>query len=178
MNKNTLVVNLFAGPGTGKSTSMAHIFAELKWHGIDCEMITEYAKDKVWEGSEHVLENQYYVSGKQYFKLKRIQGKVDVVITDSPILVGLIYGVKEPEEFGDLIHKYHHQFNNLNIFLNRTKPYNPNGRVQKNVLEAIEKDIEIKNMLNDRYVKFIEMDASRENIPMMVDLIENILNNN
>ena len=178
MNKNTLVVNLFAGPGTGKSTSMAHIFAELKWRNVDCEMITEYAKDKVWEGSEHVLENQYYVSGKQYFKLKRIQGKVDVVITDSPILVGLIYGINEPEEFGNLIHKYHHQFNNLNIFLNRTKPYNPNGRVQKNVSEAIEKDIEIKNMLTERYVKFIEMDASRENIPLMVDLIETILNNN
>jgi hypothetical protein len=178
LKRNTLVINLFAGPGTGKSTSMAHIFAELKWRNVDCEMITEYAKDKVWEGSEHVLENQYYVSGKQYFKLKRIQGKVDVVITDSPILVGLIYGINEPEEFGNLIHKYHHQFNNLNIFLNRTKPYNPNGRVQKNVSEAIEKDIEIKNMLTERYVKFIEMDASRENIPLMVDLIETILNNN
>jgi len=178
MSKNTLVVNLFSGPGTGKSTTMAHVFAELKWKGVDCEMITEYAKDKVWEGSEHVLENQYYVSGKQYFKLKRIQGKVDAVITDSPILLGLVYGTKEPEEFGDLIHKYHHQFNNLNIFLNRTKPYNPNGRVQKNIEEARIKDNEIKDMLNQRYVKFIEIDASRDNILEIVEIIETILNNN
>ena len=92
--------------------------------------------------------------------------------------MGLVYGTKEPEEFGDLIHKYHHQFNNLNIFLNRTKPYNPNGRVQKNIEEARVKDEEIKDMLNQRYVKFIEIDASRDNILEIVEIIETILNNN
>ena len=45
LGKNTLVVNLFGGPGTGKSTTMAHVFAELKWRGYDCEMSNEYAKE-------------------------------------------------------------------------------------------------------------------------------------
>ena len=39
--KNTLIVNLFGGPGTGKSTLMARIFSELKVQGYDCEMVTE-----------------------------------------------------------------------------------------------------------------------------------------
>ena len=33
--KETLVVNLFGGPGTGKSTMMAGIFAKLKSLGYD-----------------------------------------------------------------------------------------------------------------------------------------------
>lgn len=48
-NKNTLIVNLVAGPGTGKSTTMAGVFYKLKSLGIDCEMVTEFAKELVWE---------------------------------------------------------------------------------------------------------------------------------
>lgn len=176
MNKNTLVVNLFAGPGSGKSTIMAHVFAELKWKGIDCEMATEYAKDKVWEGSEHILDNQYYVSGKQYHKLKRLIGKVDVIITDSPILFGLIYGNEEPEEFHGLLVKYHNKFNNFNVFLKRTKEYNPNGRVQKNIEEAIEKDKEVRKMLLTKEIDYITVPASRDKIDWIVDEIITINN--
>ena len=35
-NKNTIIVNLFAGPGAGKSTGAAYVFAKLKLAGIDC----------------------------------------------------------------------------------------------------------------------------------------------
>lgn len=44
---NTIVVNLFGAPGAGKSTGAAHIFAELKMCGINTELVTEFAKDKV-----------------------------------------------------------------------------------------------------------------------------------
>ena len=44
-----IVVNLFAGPGSGKSTTCAGVFAKLKLAGVNCEMALEYAKDKVWE---------------------------------------------------------------------------------------------------------------------------------
>ena len=46
-----LVVNLFAGPGTGKSTAAAQIFQALKWQRFSCELVTEFAKEKVWEES-------------------------------------------------------------------------------------------------------------------------------
>lgn len=45
--KNTIIVNLFAGPGAGKSTGAAYIFSKLKLAGIDCEYVSEFAKDKV-----------------------------------------------------------------------------------------------------------------------------------
>ena len=42
-----LVVNLTGAPGAGKSTGAAYVFSQLKMRGINCELVTEYAKDKV-----------------------------------------------------------------------------------------------------------------------------------
>ena len=35
-----IVVNLYAGPGAGKSTLSAYTFAKLKMAGVNCELIT------------------------------------------------------------------------------------------------------------------------------------------
>ena len=58
MEKKTLIVNLFGGPGTGKSTMMAAIFAELKWQNIMSEMVPEIAKKYVWRDELHLLRDQ------------------------------------------------------------------------------------------------------------------------
>ena len=81
-----ILVNLFGSPGTGKSTGAAYIFSQLKMRGINAELVTEFAKDKVWEESKAVFNNQAYIFGKQYFRISRCADKVDVVITDSPRL--------------------------------------------------------------------------------------------
>lgn len=130
MNKKTLVINIFSGPGVGKSTMAAGLFYELKMAGVECEMALEYAKDKVWEESYKVLKNQLYVTAKQYHRLKILEKKVDVIITDSPMLLGLYYGKNEPKEYTEMVKRYTNNFNNFNIFLKRIYDYNPNGRLQ------------------------------------------------
>lgn len=61
--KNTLLVNLYAGPGAGKSTGAAYIFAKLKMAGVDCEYVSEYAKDRVWQEDQFPLKHcQLYVT--------------------------------------------------------------------------------------------------------------------
>ncbi len=128
-----LVVNLFGAPGAGKSTGAAYVFSRLKMEGVNCELITEYAKDKCWEGSTAVFDNQLYIFAKQYFRMTRVAGKVDALITDSPLLLSLIYNPNRDllaKPFDDLVLNLFNSFDNINFLLNRVKPYDQNGRFQ------------------------------------------------
>ena len=128
--KDTIVCNLYGGPGTGKSTTAAGVFSELKLSDINAELVTEYAKDKVWEGSHSILEYQIYVFGKQLLRIQRLLGKVDVIVTDSPLLLSVVYGKKESQEFQDLVISEYNKMNNLDVYLLRGKKYNESGRLQ------------------------------------------------
>ena len=127
-----ILVNLFGAPGAGKSTGAAYIFSQLKMRGVNAELVTEFAKDKVWEESKAVFNNQAYIFGKQYFRISRCADKVDVVITDSPLLLSLVYN-NDPvlgEEFNEVVRKVMNSYDCRNFYLVRTKDYNPVGRFQ------------------------------------------------
>jgi len=173
-NKNTLVVNLVAGPGVGKSTTMSDTFAKLKWAGIDCEMATEYAKDVVWSGNLNTLNNQLYVFAKQSNKLFRLNGKVDVIITDSPLILSLMYGKDMSQSFKSLVLEQFHQYNNMTLFLHRSKAYNPNGRYQTED-EAKELDNVMLDLLKSNNIPYSDIVAKPENVDTIVQMIKNYL---
>jgi hypothetical protein len=167
MSKRTTIVNLFAGPGAGKSTFCAGLFASLKWIGIDCEMATEYAKDMVWQRSYDVLENQLYVFGKQQNRLFRLNRKVDIIVTDSPLINSIIYDAgkrpKTREAFVNLVLAEHNDFDNLNFFIERRKAYNPNGRLQTPE-EATELDAKIRGVLDLHHIPYVGVPGVPSNI--------------
>lgn len=148
-----IVVNMFAGPGTGKSTTAAGVFSLLKMHGVNVELITEFAKDLAWEKRFITMNNQGYIWGKQHHKMWRVKDHVDVMVTDSPLLFGLIYGKKNPECFNEMILHSFNDFDNMNYFLVRKKPYNPKGRVQTED-QAKQLDNEMSMMLSENNIKF------------------------
>ena len=161
--ENPIVVNLFGGPGCGKSTIAAGIFYKLKCHGIyDCELVTEVAKDIIWSGSDHQLANQSYVFGEQYFRMWRLLGKVDIIVTDSPILLSINYDVYGSENLAKLIVEKFNTFNNINYFIPRTdyqQPFVLNGRV--NDLESsIIKDHEITLTLNKFNIDSVRVEGN------------------
>lgn len=130
--KNMLVINLFGAPGAGKSTAAAYIFAKLKMAGIKCELVTEFAKDVVWEDNKAVLNNQVKILGEQYLRMTRLQDKVDVIITDSPLFNSAFYNrdtTIEPE-FHNLVLRLFNNFENFNILVTRVRPYVQEGRLQ------------------------------------------------
>ena len=90
-DNETIVVNLMGGPGCGKSTAAAGIFYELKKLGYECELVTEYAKDKVWDGSYETLKDQIYVFGHQYHRLWKLKRKVRFIITYTSLIFGIHY---------------------------------------------------------------------------------------
>jgi ABC-type dipeptide/oligopeptide/nickel transport system ATPase component len=151
--KKTLVINLIGGPGCGKSTTAAGIFYELKKNGVDCEMSLEFAKDKVWENSLQTLDDQIYVFGKQFHKLWRLNGKVDVVITDSPLLLSSYYNKEESNYFDDFVVEQYNRFDNLLFFIERTEQYQENGRIQTEE-ESKEIDYVLKNIMDARGITY------------------------
>ena len=127
--KNTLIVNLFGGAGIGKSTLMARIFSELKVQGYDCEMVTEFAKDLVWEKRTETFKDELYIFAKQNHRLFRVNGKVNIIVTDRPLLLTSAYN-QDDKELCDLCLKTFKQYNNLNFLLKRQTTYQENGRNQ------------------------------------------------
>lgn len=171
---NTLVINLFGGPGTGKSTGAAYIFSQLKLKGYDCELVTEFAKDKVWENNKEVFKNQFYITGKQSFKISRCDGKVDIIITDSPILLGAIY--EDSKKFKAAVLEEFNKYRNLNFFIIRQKEYNPNGRNQTEE-EAKLIDEKILNYLNENKVNYTLCLGDISGYDFIVDYIITLLDN-
>lgn len=172
MNK-TLIVNFYAGPGTGKSTTCAGVFSKLKLAGINCEMALEYAKEVAWSGDLSKFDNQIYIFAKQYHRIFRLLGKVDVILTDCPILMSLVYSVgKENEMLRQLVISKYKELNNLDIFLKRVKGYNPKGRIQT-LAKAKELDGQILHTLDcfsqDLYFTF---DGNEKGIDESVKLIK------
>ena len=148
-NKKTIVVNLFGGPGCGKSTIAAGLFYRLKCEGnYDCELVTEVAKDIIWNGNVELLKDQTYVLGNQYHRIWRLIGKVDVIICDSPFLLCPIYdNMKSTGLLLNALDK-HRELNNIDIFITRPNiGFKDNGR-NYNYNESLKKDKSIKYMLN------------------------------
>lgn len=166
--KKALVVNLFAGPGAGKTTLSTAVFAELKFREIDCELVREYAKDKVWEESYKTLDDQIYVFGKQLHRLNVVADKVQVIITDSPIVLSMYYDKSKSVEFRNLVLRVFNEFDNLNYFINRKKTYNPNGRMQTEN-EAKEIDYVLNNLLAYNGIDFVNIDGTREAVNVIVE---------
>ena len=170
----TLFVNLFGAPGAGKSTTMADVFAELKWEGYDVEMLSEFAKDLVWERRHETFKDQTYIFGKQHHKFARVDDKVDIAICDSPLLLSVVYNRvngNEHKPFNATVLEHINRYNNLNFFLNRTKKYNPNGRNQTEE-ESDRLAYNIKDTLREFGFEFIELDATKDNVPVIAEIIK------
>lgn len=159
----TKVINLFAGPGAGKSTLAAGLFYKLKINGYNAELALEYAKDLTWEERHSTLKNQFYVIGKQFHRITRLLNKVDFIITDSPILLGLFYGAEEPPSFKQYVLDCFNSLDNQNFFINRFKKYNPLGRNQTEE-EAEIIDSAVLNLLMTNEQPFLHIAGTKNGL--------------
>lgn len=174
MDKKTLVVNLFGEPGVGKSTAATYIFSQLKMNGIDCEYVSEFAKDKVYEKNTEVFKHQEYLFGKQSFKIARVSGEVDVIITDSPLFLCIIYNNNEylHECFNQTVLDVFNCNENLNYLLTRKHKYQNEGRFQ-NEEEAGNVRKDIINKLEKYEIEYKQVDSNKETYDQIVKEIIN-----
>ncbi len=123
---------------------------------------------KTWFGKVDLklLNNQIYVFGKQLQRIQRVYDKVDVVITDSPLILSAFYQpdeLKETNSFENLVFETFSRFNNLNFFLKRQKKYNPLGRLQTEE-EVKELDNDLIKLLVTNFIPFEYVDGNKEGV--------------
>ncbi len=172
----TIVINLFGEPSAGKSTAAMDITAKLKRAGINAEYISEFAKDKVYEHNEEVFDHQEYIFGKQSFKMGRVRGKVQVIVTDSPLLFSILYNNDDKdildEDFNKVVLKMFNSYDNRNFVLTRYHKYENEGRRQ-NEWEATDVRYDLLNLLNDLDISYEWCTSNSEDCDKIVNNIVN-----
>lgn len=158
--RNTLIINFFGAPGSGKSTLSSGLYHLLKKRGeYTCELVTEFAKDLAWEDRKQCLNDQLYISAKQNHRLQRLNEQVEVIVSDSPLLQGLVYAKKDyfPAYF-DLVKQVFNSYRNTNFLVKRTKKYCTKGRLQtENESDALHPIIE--SLLKENGMPYIEISS-------------------
>jgi len=164
---NTIVVNLWGTSGSGKSVMAADIFSHLKKQGFNAEIVTEYAKELVWQGHFNVLEDQLYLISKQSRRIRKIDGKVDVIVTDSPLPLTCVYGRYYKSKgynqyFDDYVMGVFNEFTNLNFYLQRGDfDYQKEGRYQdedeSNIIAQ-----KVLDFMSDRKIPYYTVKSGEE----------------
>lgn len=154
--EHTVVINLVGGPGCGKSTIAAGLFYELKKLGVSCELVCEYAKEKVWEESFNTMKDELYLFAKQLHKQWRLKGKVHFIITDHCLLNSVVYNKEASESFKNLVFEEFNKFININFFVIREKKYETAGRIETEE-ESKQLDKNFKELFDKNNISYEEV---------------------
>lgn len=149
---NTVVINMFAGPGAGKTTCAWEVASALKKKGLVVEYVSEVAKEYVWDGNLEMLngsvKNQSQLMEEQDRRVQRLMGKVEVIVTDSPILLNSIYLKEDSPDFKKDCSARFAKQNNFNVFVERGRTYESEGRIH-DYDESVKIDNQIQDLLHE-----------------------------
>lgn len=182
--RETVVVNLFGPPGVGKSTAMADVFKCLKRNGVVAEMAPEFVKEMLWEKREI---DETYVFSKQNHRLFRLNGKVDVVVTDRPLPITALYN-PENAALNELVMQAYKGYRNINFLLLKdvSHPYREIGRYQTEEesdalavqLEVIleEKNIFFRKIISDDFAGSVIAASVMQHLGITPDKTKRVAN--
>lgn len=135
----TLLIEFYGGPASGKSTTSLALTSLLKVYldqyscsTMRVEYVSEAAKGHVWESGSLMLGNQARLFGEQFRRLERLRGKVDIIVSDSPLWLCEFYGRRDlypPTAWAEVIRAHYRGFEVLPILVNRVGRFETSGRV-------------------------------------------------
>lgn len=165
-------INICAGPGCGKSSIAAQVYANLKVEGYSIELATEYVKGWAYLKRNINPFDQFYLLNKQLQEeyVPLVAG-VKTIITDSPVFLPYCYATLDfPTKVADalipIIDYFDEEYKSLYLFLKRETVYVEEGRFQTEEKAKII-DERIKTCLQIRNKNFIEVSIN-DNITELV----------
>lgn len=171
MRKLTTIINIFGGPGIGKSGVAAGLYSKMKANHMSVELVTEVAKDYVWEERLNVLtHDQIIIFAEQHRRMDRLRDRVDYIVTDCPILLCIPY-VPPNAYYKDLLVPLMVEcalsFDNFNVILERNEESHTDLGRYHSLDESKQKDLEIMTIVN-------HYDPKYYTTPVDIDTVDRI----
>ena len=176
------IINIFGGPGIGKSSIAAGITYKLKKNHISCDQPYEFPKLLAWDDNHSAIQDQLYVLANQHRGIVKSYGKVDYIVLDSPIIISLTYrnyykGTEYPsslycESFDKMVLDTFNQYDNINIVLDRADGVHNNDERYQNLEESKELDIVIENSLIENNIPFHKIKVNDDTVDDIMKLVK------
>ena len=175
------IINLFGGPGIGKSSIASGLTYKLKKKHITCDNPYEFPKLLAWDENHSAIQDQLYVLANQHRGIVKSYGKVDYIVLDSPILLSLTYrnyykGSEYPsslygETFDKMVLDVFNQYDNINIVLKRADGNHNNEERYQNLEQSKELDGVIENSLIDNNIPYHTIQLGENSVDEIIKLI-------
>ena len=182
------IINLFGGPGIGKSSIAAGLTYKLKKDHITCDNPYEFPKTLAWDENYSAISDQLYVLANQHRGIVKSYGKVDYIISDSPILLSLIYKDYYNKErkssypsklyksnFDNMILDMHNDYDNINILLKRSEGNHNEKERYQNLEQSMEIDNLIEESLILHNIEYQTVEVGEDTLEKVYNIIKKVL---
>ena len=175
------LVNLFGGPGIGKSSIANGITYKLKKKHISCNNPYEFPKKLAWDHNIPAISDQLYVFANQHRGIAECYGKVDYIVIDSPILFSTIYHryytKGYPAEmygkvFHDMVIDLHRRYGSINILLERGVTIHNDDERFQNYKQSVEIDTLCKNVLDETRTPYHTVKVGDDSVKDIMKIIK------
>ena len=168
------IINLFAAPGVGKTTTGQILAGLLSLKGYKVQYIPEFAKFATLSKNEAALSDQIYMFSKQENRLSVLKNtEVDFVIMDGPLPIALLYTPDNYfKSYFDLVWEVFNSYNNINYRLlrNNSLQYDKFGRKESEEESKI-LDTRLKELLDSKNIFYEDFYVTKK---LPFDLFEKI----
>lgn len=177
----TKIINLFGGPGIGKSSIAAGLTYKLKKQHITCDNPYEFPKLLAWDENHSAIRDQLFVLANQHRGIVKSYGKVDYIILDSPILLSLTYkSFYKSEEypatlygdlFDNLVLDIYNRYDNINIVLKRSEGNHNEVERYQNLEESKLLDQVIEDSLKQNNLPYHTINVDGKSVKNILKIV-------